>query len=128
MILSHEIFLGPTEVQATYFGRAAGVGRLSTPRHCIRGSSGLSGGKANPGLPKPSDDALPCQFNAIQGGAFPWMLAVAKNAAPMAILHRGQAFHNVLAGSAEYPPFKTRGRHDSFTLFHDPRTVKGQKG
>ena len=41
-------------------------------------------------------------------------------------MHLGQAFQNFLAGLAEYPTFKTKGRHDSVTLTNDPFTVKGQ--
>ena len=78
-------------------------------------------------LPKPSEAALRRQLNAIKRDAFPWMLEVTKNAPQMAIIHLGQAFKNFFAGTAEYPTFKKKGRHDSFTLTNDQFTVKGQK-
>jgi putative transposase len=55
------------------------------------------------------------------------MLEVTKNAPQMAIMHLGQAFKNFFAGTAEYPTFKKKDRHDSFTLTNDQFTVKGQK-
>ncbi len=65
------------------------------------------------------------QLNAIKATQFPWMLEVTKNAPQMAIMHWGQAFKNFFAGTAEHPPFKKKGQHDSFTLTNDPFTVKG---
>jgi putative transposase len=67
------------------------------------------------------------QLNAIKGDQFPWMLEVTKNAPQMAIIHLGQAFKNFFAGTAEYPTFKKKGQHDSFTLTNDQFTVKGRK-
>ena len=66
-------------------------------------------------------------LNAIKGEQFPWMREVTNNAPQMAIMHLSQAFKNFLAGTAEYPTFKKKGRHDSFTLSNDPFTVKGRK-
>jgi len=78
-------------------------------------------------LPKPSDAAGRRQLNAMKRDSFPWMLEVTKNAVQMAIMHLGQAFDNFFAGRVEYPPFKQKGRHDSFTLTNNPFTVKGHK-
>jgi putative transposase len=58
---------------------------------------------------------------------FPWMLDVTKNAVQMAIIHLGQAFKHFFAGIAEYPTFKKKGRHDSFTLTNDQFAIKGRK-
>ena len=71
--------------------------------------------KADPALPKPSDAALWRQPNAIKRDVFPLMLDVTKNALQMAIIHLGQAFKNFFAGTAAYPTFKKKGRHDRFT-------------
>lgn len=70
-------------------------------------------------MPKPSDAALRRQLNAIKGDQFP------KNAPQMAIIHWGHAFKNFLKGIADYPTFKKKGRHDSFTLTNEQFTVKG---
>jgi putative transposase len=53
------------------------------------------------------------------------MLDVTKNAPQMAIIHLGQAFKHFFAGTAEYPTFKKKGRHDSFTLTNDQFAIKG---
>ena len=53
------------------------------------------------------------------------MLEVTKNAPQMAIIYWGQAFKNVLAGTAEYPTFKKKGQHDRVTLTNDPFTIQG---
>ena len=50
-----------------------------------------------------------------------------KNAPQMAVIHLGQAFKNFFAGSAEYPTFKKKGRHDRFTLTNDQFAIKGRK-
>ena len=55
------------------------------------------------------------------------MLEITKNAPQMAIIHLGQAFKHCFKGIAEYPTFKKKGRHDSFTLTPDQFTVKGHK-
>jgi hypothetical protein len=55
------------------------------------------------------------------------MLEVTKYAPQMAIIHLGQAFKNYWAGIAEYPTFKTKGRHDSFTLGNDQLAIKDRK-
>ncbi len=55
------------------------------------------------------------------------MLDVTKNAPQMAIMHWGQAFKNFFAGVDEYPTFKKKGRHDSFTLTNDQLAIKGRK-
>ena len=56
------------------------------------------------------------------------MLEVTKNAPQMAIMPWGQAFKNFFAGTAEYPPFKKKGRHDSLTLPNDQFVMKDRKG
>jgi putative transposase len=67
------------------------------------------------------------QLNARKREQFPWMLEVTKNAPQMAIIHLGRAFKNFFAGRAEYPTFKKKGQHDSFTLTNDQFALKGRK-
>ncbi len=55
------------------------------------------------------------------------MLEVTKNAPQMTVIHVGQAFKNFFAGTAEYPTFKKKGRHDSFTLTNDQCAIKGRQ-
>lgn len=53
------------------------------------------------------------------------MVELTKNAPQTAIMNWGLAFKNFFAGRPEYPPFKRKEQHDSFTLTNDPFTVKG---
>ena len=55
------------------------------------------------------------------------MLEITKNAPQMAIMHLDRAFKSFFAAIAEYPTFKKKGRHDSFTLTNDQFTVNGHK-
>jgi putative transposase len=127
MILAHKIALDPNNVQETYFRKAAGTARFAYNWALDQWQQQFDAWKADPTLPKPTEAALWRQLNALKRDAFPWMLEVTKNAPQMAIMHLGQAFKNFFAGIAEYPTFKKKGRHDSFTLTNDQFTVKGQK-
>ncbi len=126
MMLAHKIALDPNDVQETYFRKPAGVARFAYHWALAEWQRPYEAWKADPTGIKPSDPALHKPLNAIKGEQFPWMREVTKNAAQMAIMHLGQAFKNFFAGTAEYPTFKKKGRHDSFTLTNDPFTVKGR--
>ena len=125
MILAHKIALDPNDVQETYFRKAAGTARFAYNWALAEWQRQYEAWKADPTGSKPSDPALRKQLNAITGDQFPWMLEVTKNAPQMAIIHLGQAFKNFFAGTAEYPTFKKKGQHDSFTLTNDQFTIKG---
>ncbi|MCL5116464.1 MAG: transposase [Firmicutes bacterium] len=127
MILAHKIALDPNDVQETYFRKAAGTARFAYNWALNQWQQQYDAWKADSSLPKPSDAALRRQLNAIKREQFPWMLEITKNAPQMAIIHLGQAFKNFFAGTAEYPTFKKKGRHDSFSLTNDQFTVKGRK-
>ena len=127
MIMAHKIALDPNNVQETYFRKAAGTARFAYNWALDQWQQQYEAGEVDPASPKPSDAALRRQLNAIKADQFPWMLEVTKNAPQMAIIYLGQAFKNFFAGIAEYPTFKKKGRHESFTLTNDQFTVKGQK-
>ena len=76
---------------------------------------------------KPTEASLRRRINVIKHEQYPWMLEVTKNAPQMAIIHLGQAFKNFFAGKADYPTFKKKGVHDSFTLTNDQFTVNGRQ-
>ncbi len=127
MILAHKIALDPNDVQETYFRKAAGVARFAYNWALDQWQQQYEAWKADPTLPKPSDPALRKQLNAIKEDQFPWMLDVTKNAPQMAIIHLGQAFQNFFDGQFEYPAWKKKGRHDSFSLTNDQFAVRGKK-
>lgn len=127
MILAHKIALDPNDVQETYFRKAVGTARFVYNWALAEWQRQYAAWKADDTLSKPSDAALRRQLNALKREQFPWMLDVTKNAPQMAIIHLGQAFKNFFAGTAEYPTFKKKGRHDSFTLTNDQFAIKGRK-
>ena len=127
MILAHKIALDPNNVQETYFRKAAGTARFAYNWALDQWNIQYAAWQADPTVPKPAQETLRKQLNAIKREQFPWMLEVTKNAPQMAIIHLGQAFKNFFAGIAEYPTFKKKGRHDSFTLTNDQFTINGSR-
>jgi putative transposase len=127
MILAHKIALDPNDQQETYFRKAAGTARFAYNWALAEWQRQYEAWKEDHHKPKPSDAALRRQLNAIKREQFPWMLEVTKNAPQMAIIHLGQAFQHFFEGVAEYPTFKKKGRHDSFTLTNDQFAIKGRK-
>jgi putative transposase len=125
MLIAHRIALDPNNVQATYFVRACGVARFAYNWALAEWKRQYEAWKANPGLPKPSQQSLRRQLNAIKREHFPWMLEVTKCAPQMAIIQLGQAFQNFFAGRARHPQFRKKGVHDRFTLTNDKFRVEG---
>jgi len=78
-------------------------------------------------LPKPTQQSLRRQLNAIKREQFPWMLEVTKNAPQMAIIQLGQAFQNFFAKRARYPQCRRKGVHDRFSLTNDQFSVDGKR-
>ena len=121
MLRSHKIELSPNNKQATYFSKACGTARFAynwalnewKKQYC----EGL----------KPSEVALRRQLNSIKKEQFPWMYEVTKNAPQMAIINLGEAFKRFFKGLAQYPQFKKKGLHDSFTLTNDQFKVTENK-
>ena len=127
MILAHKIALDPNNVQETYFRKAAGTARFAYNWALDQWNLQYAAWQADPTVLKPAQETLRKQLNVIKREQFPWMLEVTKNAPQMAIIHLGQAFKNFFAGIAEYPTFKKKGRHDSFTLTNDQFAIKGSR-
>jgi putative transposase len=127
MMLAHKIALDPNDKQETYFRKAVGTARFAYNWALAEWQRQYAAWTADATLPKPSDAALRRQLNALKREQFPWMLDVTKNAPQMAIIHLGQAFKNFFEGIAEYPTFKKKGQHDSFTLTNDQFTIQGRK-
>lgn len=125
MIVAHKIALDPNNVQATYFAKAAGTARFAYNWALAEWQRQYEAWKADNSLPKPSQQALRRQLNAIKRAQFPWMLDVTKNAPQMAIIQLGEAFKNFFAGRASYPQFRKKGVHDRFTLTNDQFSIDG---
>jgi putative transposase len=103
MLIAHTIALDPPNGQATYLARAAGTARFADNGALAEWPRQHDAGKADNGLPTPSQAALRRPLNAIKREPFPWRLDVTKNAPQMAIRQWGQAFQNFFAGRARDP-------------------------
>jgi Transposase and inactivated derivatives len=125
VLIAHRIALDPNNVQATYFARASGVARFAYNWALAEWKRQYEAWKADPSLPKPSQQSLRRQLNAIKREQFPWMLEVTKCAPQMAIIQLGQAFQNFFVGRARYPQFRKKGVHDRFTLTNDQFSIDG---
>lgn len=125
MLIAHKIALDPNNVQATYLKKACGVARFAYNWALDQWCKQYEAWKTNPSLPKPSQQSLRRQLNAIKREQFPWMLEVTKCAPQMAIIQLGQAFQNFFAGRARYPQFRKKGVHDRFTLTNDQFSIDG---
>jgi putative transposase len=125
MLIAHRIALDPNNVQATYFARACGVARFAYNWALAEWKRQYEAWKSDPSLPKPSQQSLRRQLNAIKREQFPWMLEVTKCAPQMAIIQLGQAFQNFFAGRARHPQFRKKGVHDRFTLTNDLFSIDG---
>ncbi|MCC2973731.1 transposase [Massilia sp. IC2-476] len=127
MLVAHRIRLAPSNVQAAYLARAAGVARFAYNWALAEWKRQYEAGKLDQALPKPSEAALRRQLNAIKREQFPWMLEVTKNAPQMAIMQQGEAFKNFFERRARYPAFRKKGQHDRFSLTNDQFRLEGKK-
>jgi len=119
MLIAHRIALDPNNAQATYFARAAGTARFAYNWALDEWRRQYDAWKIDNTQPKPSQQALRRQLNAIKRKRFPWMMEVTKNAPQMAIIQLGRAFQNFFAGRARYPRCRKKGVDDRFTLTND---------
>jgi putative transposase len=120
MILAHRIQLDPNNAQRTYFAKACGVARFAYNWALAEWKRLYESGE------KVSEAQLRKRLNATKRESFPWMLEVTKCAPQLAIMNLGTAFKNFFAGTAKYPQFKQKGRHDSFEISNDQFALKDQ--
>jgi putative transposase len=127
MLMAHRIALDPNNAQSGHLLRAAGTARFAYNWALSEWKRQYEAWKTNHTLPKPSQQALRRQLNAIKRERFPWMLEVSKNAPQMAIIQLGQAFQNFFAGRARYPQFRKKGVHDRCTLTNDQFSIDASR-
>ena len=122
MIRGHKILLYPNHKQATYFAKASGVARFAY-------NWGLSEWKRrHEAGEKVTESILRKALNGIKREQYPWMLEVTKCAPQMAIRNDlNKAFQNFFAKRAEYPKYRKKGIHDSFSISNDHFEVEGNK-
>lgn len=73
MLIAHRIALNPNNAQATYFARAAGTERFAFNWALKQWQEQYVVWKADNSLPRPSQQALRRQLNAIKREQYPWM-------------------------------------------------------
>jgi len=114
MLIAHKIALDPTNVQRTYFARAAGTARFVYNWALAEWKRQYLIGRDDPSSPLPTEISLRRQLNGMKRETFPWMFDVTKCATQEAIINLGLAFRAFFEKRGKYPRFKTRGKRDSF--------------
>lgn len=127
MLTAHKIALDLNNKQKAYCAKAAGVARFSYNWALARWQEQYEAHKQNSECPKPSQQSLRRELNAIKREQFPWMLEVTKNAPQMAIIQLGDAFKKFFTGQNQYPKFRKKGVHDRFSLTNDQFSIKGSR-
>lgn len=127
MLIAHKIALNPNNKQRTYFAKACGVARFAYNWALANWQQQYVEHKKNNDLPKPNEQSLRKQLNAIKREQFPFMLEVTKCAPQQAIKDLGKAFKNFWDGRAKYPQFRKKKTHNSFYLSNDVFHVAGKK-
>ena len=121
MIRAHKIRLYPNNKQATYFMKACGVARFAYNWGLAEWKRRYEAGE------KVSETILRKELNAIKREQFPWMLKITKCAPQLAIKNDlKNAFKNYFEKRSEYPKFRKKGVHDSFSISNDHLKVSGQ--
>jgi putative transposase len=111
--------LEPNNVQRTYFVKASGVARFAY-------NWGLSEwNRLHESGEKVTEGELRKRLNAKKREEYPWMLEVTKCAPQLSIMDLGTAFKNFFSGTAKYPRYKKKGRHDSFGISNDQFRIQG---
>jgi putative transposase len=120
MIRGHKIRLYPNKEQVTYFKKACGTARFAYNWALERWKKRLE-----EGIPV-TESGLRKELNAIKKEEYPWMYDVTKCAPQLAIKNDlDSAFRNHFEGRAEFPRFRRKGRHDSFSISNDQFEIKG---
>ncbi len=132
MIKAHRIRMHPTPEQVDYLKRACGTKRFIynwgreqwEKQYQAYKQEQETVPQAQRVLKVPNAFALKKQFNAIRHEAYPWTGEVTKCVVEGAFDDLGKAYANFIAGRAEYPRFKKKGKaQESFYISNDRFTV-----
>ena len=124
---AHQIELKPNNKQANYLARACGVARFSYNWALAQWKEQYQAYQQDNRLPKPNEQALRKQFNAIKQQEFSFVGEVTKYASQQAIKDLGTSFKRFFKGEANYPQFHKKGHHDSFYIGNDQFKVKNKQ-
>ena len=122
MIRGHKIRLYPNNKQATYFAKACGVARFAYNWALSEWKRRYEAGE------KATESELRKALNAVKSEQFPWMYEVTKCAPQLAIRNDlNNAFQSFFAKRAQFPQYRKKGIHDSFSVSNDQFEVAGNK-
>ena len=124
---AHQIELKPNNKQANYLARACGVARLAYNWGLANWQEKYQAHQQDNNLPKPNEQLLRKEFNAIKHEKYPFVLEVTKYASQQALKNLGTAFKRFFKGEASYPQFCKKGHHDSFYIGNDQFKVKDKQ-
>lgn len=114
MFKTHKIRLNPTDEQAEYMKRAAGMRRFVYNWGLTEWNRQRESGENTSSL------ILAKQFRAIRKDLFPWTYGISKSVIDGAFFDLGDAFKRFFAKQTRYPKFKKKGKsHESFYLAGD---------
>ena len=122
MIRGHKILLYPNNAQATYFAKACGVARFAYNWALSEWKNRLESGESV------TESKLRKELNMIKRKQYPWMYEVTKCAPQLAIKNDlNNAFRNFFGKRAEFPTYRKKGIHDSFSISNDQFETQEKK-
>ena len=121
MIFTHKIALDLTQDQEGYGRRAAGTARFTYNWALAEWKRQHQAGDT------PTAARLKKQWNAVKYAHYPWLADLHRDAHAQPFTHLGTAFANFFRHEADYPTFKKKGVHDSFSVANDKCTVAGKR-
>jgi len=122
MIRGHKIRLYPNNKQATYFAKACGVARFAYNWALSEWKRKHEAGETI------TESELRKALNAVKKEQFPWMYEVTKCAPQLAIRNDlNNAFQNFFTKRAQFPQYRKKGIHDSFSVSNDQFEIIGKR-
>jgi putative transposase len=73
---------------------------------------------------KPNLGAIEKVFTSVTKPQYPWMAQLSSKVYQYALRNLGEAFNSFFKGIGEFPKFKKKGSHDSFTIDNSGRPIK----
>src|SRR5262245_57638496 len=119
MIFAHKIALDLTKAQEAYCRKAAGTARFTYNWGLAEWQYQYAAGE------HPTAAKLKKQWNVIKYERYPWLADIHRDAHAQPFAHLHAAFQKFFRHEAQYPTFKKKGVHDSFSIANDKVQVQG---
>ena len=121
MILSHKIRIYPNKEQEQFLKKSCGVARFAYNWGLAEWQNRYKNGE------KPNHLKLIKLFNSVKKQEFPFVCEVSTYCSQIAFANLGKAYKNFFDRRANYPRFKKKGIHDSFSLANNVFCVDGNR-